>query len=129
MLGRKTWTLTEPGKTRRTTDRSGFRMNRMAGLHTATAIGCTSLTTVGRGLATSLGAGRLITMGAGCGTAIRGRGGRDRCGDRASIVRSGRQRMYRSLDSEAVGDLALVLGGADGAASAGCPSGLVTASS
>ena len=88
-----------------------------------------SLITVGRGLAMSPGVGRHITMVAGCGTAVRGRGGRDRCGVRVSIVHSGRRRMYRSLVSEADGALALVSVGVDGAALAGCRLGRVTASS
>src|ERR1700729_940902 len=37
--------------------------------------------------------------------------------------------MFRSSDSEVVGDWVLALDGADGAASDGCPSGPVTASS
>src|SRR5258706_14488743 len=74
----------------------------------------------------SLGAGRLITTGAGCITAIRGRGGRDRCGAGDSTVHSGHRRMCRSSDLEADGEV--VLAGADGAALAGCPSGHVTAS-
>ena len=119
----------EPGRTHRTTDKSGFRMNRMAGFRIVMGTGFGSLTTVGPGLAMSLGAGRLITTGAGCGTAIRGRGGRDRCGVAASIVRSGRRLMCRSSDSEVVGDLVSGLVGEDGAALDGCPSGLVTASS
>ncbi len=108
--GRKIWTPTDAGRTRRTTVRSGCRMSRMAGLLTAMATGFGSLTTVGRGLATSPGAGRLITTGAGCGTAARGHGGRDRCGARDSIVRSGRRRMCRSSDSEAVWDLGFGFG-------------------
>src|ERR1700734_2246770 len=125
-LGRKTWTPMEPGRTRRTTVRSGCRMNRKVGLPTATATGCGSLTTAGLGSASNLGAGRLITMGAGCGTAARGRGGRDRYGVRGSIVRSGRRLMFRSSGSVVVGDLASGSGGEDGAALDGCPSGLVT---
>jgi hypothetical protein len=101
----------------------------MVGLRTAMATGPTSLTTVGRGLATSLGDGRHTITVAGCITAIHGPGGRDRCGVRDSIVHSGRRRMYRSLASEVVGDLASVLAGVDGEASAGCRSGRVTDSS
>src|SRR5580704_1574993 len=127
-LAQQIWMPMEPGKTHRTTVRSGCRMNRMAGLHTAMATGCGSLTTVGLGLALSLGDGPRITMGAGCGTAAPGRGGRDRC-MADSIVRSGRRRMFRSSDSEVVGDWVLALDGADGAASDGCQSGPVTASS
>src|ERR1700691_181986 len=110
------------GRTQMTTGRSGCRMSRRAGRRIATATGFMSLTTVGRGLDMSRGDGRRITTGAGCGTEIRGRGGRDRCGDRASIVRSGRRHMFRSLDSE-VGSVL------DGADSAGFRLGLVTASS
>src|SRR5580698_10691088 len=109
--------------------RFGCRMSRKAGLRIAMETGFRSLTMVGRGLAPSPGAGRLITTGAGCGTAIRGPGGPDRYGAEASIVRSGRRRMCRFSDSEVVGVWALVLAGADGAASAGFRSGLVTASS
>src|SRR5713226_1426203 len=102
-------------------------MSPLTGRRIATATGCMSPTTAGLGLATSRGAGRPITMGAGCITEIRGRGGRDRCGAVGSIVHSGRRRMYRSLDLEVDGEL--VLDGADGAASAGCPSGPVIPSS
>src|SRR5580698_10659336 len=128
-LAQKIWMPTEPGKTHRTTVRSGCQMNRMGGLHTAMATGCGSLTTVGLGLALSRGDGRRITMGAGCGTTVHGRGGRDRCGAADSIVRSGPRRMFRSSDSEVVGDWVLALDGADGAGSDGCQSGPVTASS
>ena len=68
-------------------------------------------------------------MGGGCGTAVRGLGGRGRCGALGSIVRSGRRHMCRSSDSEVGGDLVSVLVGADGAALDGCRLGLVTASS
>ena len=77
----------------------------------------------------SRGGGLLITMDAGCGTAARGLGGRDQCGAQVSIVRFGLPPMCPSSDSEAVLDLVSVLAGADGVASAGCPSGRVTASS
>jgi len=115
------------GKTRRTMVRCGCRMSLRIGLLIVMATGCTSLTTAGHGLATSRGDGRHITMGAGCITAIRGPGGRDRCGAEASIVRSGRRRMFRSSGSEVV--LASALAGVDGAASAGCRLGPVIASS
>src|SRR5258708_32699128 len=98
-----------------------------SGIRTAMAIGFGNLPTAGLGSAMSAGAGRPITMVAGCGTATRGRGGRDRYGAGVSIVPSGRRRTCRSLDSEVDGDLDL--DGADGAASAGCPSDLVTDSS
>src|ERR1039458_5062109 len=109
-LGRKIWTPTDVGRTRRTTGRCGCRMSRMVGLPIATATGCTSLITAGRGLAMSRGAGRHITMDAGCITAIRGHGGRDRCGARASTVRSGRRLTFHFLDSEV--DSVSDLGGA-----------------
>src|ERR1700678_1445161 len=125
-LERKISTPTDGGKMLRTTARYGCQMSRMDGLRIVMATGPMSLTTVGRGLAMSLGDGRLITMDAGCGTEIRGRGGRDRCGAGDSTVRSGRQRMCRSLDSEGRG--ASALGGEDGAALDGCRLGLVIAS-
>ena len=59
--------------------------------------------------------------------AAHGLGGQDRFGAGASIVHSGRRHMCHFSDSEAVGDL--VSDGADGVVLAGCPSGLVTASS
>src|SRR5437879_1190853 len=126
-LERKIWTPTDGGRTRRTTDKSGCRMSRRIGLRIAMATGSGSLTTDGLGLAMSLGAGLHITMGVGCGTAIRGRGGLDRCGAADFTVRSGLRRMFRFSGSEVGGDL--VLDGADGGALDGCPSDLVTASS
>jgi hypothetical protein len=65
-------------------------------------------------------------MAVGCGGAAVGDGGRDRCGAWDSIVLSGRQHMFRSLDLAGVGDSALA--GADGEASAGCRLGLGTGS-
>src|SRR6267378_8449212 len=117
---------TDDGKTHQTTDRCGGRMSQLTGRRIAMATGCMSLTTDGLGSAMNLGAGLLITTGAGCITAIRGRGGRDRCGAADSTVHFGRRRMCRSSDSEVDGEL--VLAGADGAALAGYPSGHVTAS-
>src|SRR5208283_4373565 len=125
-LDRRIWTRMAGGRTRRTTARCGFRTSRMTGLLIAMATGLGSPITVGRGWATSLGGGRLITTGGGCGTAGRGHGGRDRCGEWDFIVRSGRRRMFRSLDSEADGDS--VSDGEDGAALDGCRLGLATAS-
>src|ERR1039457_6704829 len=123
-LGRKIWTPTDVGRTRRTTGRCGCRMSRMVGLPIETATGCTSLITAGRGLAMSRGAGGHIPMEAGWIKGIRGHGGRDRCGARASTVRSGRRLTFHFLDSEvdSVSDLG-------GAASVGCRLGPVTASS
>src|SRR5258708_33906374 len=58
--------------------------------------------------------------------AVRGLGGRERCGVAGSIVHSGRRLMCRSSASGVVGMLAL--DGADGAALAGCQSDPVIAS-
>src|SRR5216684_2773988 len=126
-LVQKIWTPTDVGKTHPTMGKSGCRMSRKTGLRTAMAIGSMSPPTAGLGLVMSRGAGRHITMGAGCGTAARGRGGRDRYGAGVSIVRSGRPLMCRSSDLEVDGEL--VSDGADGAASDGCPLGPVIPSS
>src|SRR5579862_4354889 len=85
-------------------------MSPMIGLRIATAIGPTSLITVGPGLATSLGDGRRITTVAGSGTEILGPGGRVLSA--ASTVRSGRLRTSRSGDGAValVSDLALAVG-------------------
>jgi hypothetical protein len=67
----------------------------------------------------SLGAGLLTITAGGCGTAIPGRGGRDRSGAVVSIVRSGRRPMWDSLDSVAASEL--VSASAAGVVLAGCP--------
>src|ERR1700677_4515032 len=128
MLGRKIWMPPAAGRMCRITARFGFRTSRKVGLRIAMATGRGSLTMAGPGWVTSPGDGRRITMDAGYRMEARGAGGRDRCGGRDSTVLSGRRRMSRSLGLEAVGDLVSVLAGVDGAASAGCRSGLATGS-
>src|ERR1700733_1816068 len=126
---RKTWTRMAAGRMPRITVRYGCRMSPRIGRRIVMATGFTSRTTAGPGLATSHGAGPRITTGAGCRTAARGRGGRDRFGVRDFTVPSGPLPTSRSSDSAGGGVLVSVLDGEDGEASAGCPSGRVTASS
>ena len=70
--------------------RYGFQKMGPTGPHTATAAGCMSLTTAGRGFPTNPGAGPLITTGVGSSMAGIGAGGRVRF--TLDIVRSGHPR-------------------------------------
>src|ERR1700685_2849594 len=125
---RKISTLMAAGRMCPTTGKCGRPMNRKVGRRIALGTGPGSLTAAGRGLGTSRGDGRHITMAAGCITAIRGPGGRDRCGAQGSIVPSGRPRTFRSLDGAEGLDLASASAGEVGADLAGCRWGRVTGS-
>src|ERR1700685_2817692 len=125
---RKISTLMAAGRMWPTTGKCGRPMDRQGGRRIAMATGPGSLTTAGRGLGTSRGDGRHITMAAGCITAIRGPGGRDRCGAQGSIVPSGRRGTYRSLAGAGALDLVSASAGEVGADLAGCHWGQVIGS-
>src|ERR1700722_11354064 len=127
-LARKILMLMAAGKMCLTTVRFGRPMSLKVGRRIAMATGPGSLTAAGPGSVTSRGDGRRITMGAGCITAIRGRGGRDRCGAQGCTGHSGRLPMFRSSAGAEVLDLASASVGAGGVDLAGCRWGRVTGS-
>src|SRR5580700_2351907 len=113
------------GRRFRITVRCGGQMLTPAGRLIALGAGCMNLTGDGRGFPMTTGAGLLITTGAGCMSMAGGDGGRGRLTGIRSIVPSGRQRMFHSLDSAAASalELASALASVDGDRLAGCRSG------
>src|ERR1700689_2212125 len=96
---------TAPGRKFRITGRCGGRMSRQVGVRIGMGAGCTNLIGDGPGWEMNRGVGLLITTVAGCMQAVAGVGGRVRLTDIRSIVRSGRQLMFRSSEADLESDL------------------------
>src|SRR5512143_276415 len=108
------------------TDRSGFLQLVTVGRPIAPDAGFGSHIGDGPGFRMSPGAGRRITTAAGCIGEVRGYGGRGRCMGIATIVRSGRPRMFPSSVSDTAALVSRSAVGGDRLA--GCRLAHVTAS-